>query len=89
MAVADEFRGREVHLTNPLTKLLAIAPANDVTDLPWVSRAIIVGVAGNVALIPMDGTVAVTVPLPAGINPIRASRILLTGTTATGIVAGS
>lgn len=59
--------------------------ASDSADLANVTRALIVGAAGNVKLTDPDGNTD-TFALPAGVIPIRAQRIWSTGTTATGLV---
>jgi hypothetical protein len=59
--------------------------ASDSTDLANVTRALIVGVAGNVKITDPEG-VTDTYALPAGTIPCRATRIWSTGTTATGLV---
>ncbi|TAX57124.1 hypothetical protein ELI01_18780 [Rhizobium leguminosarum] len=59
--------------------------ANDGADLPYNARGLIIGVAGNVKLTDPDGNTD-TFALPAGVHPVRAQRIWLTGTTATGLV---
>ena len=59
--------------------------ASDTVDLPFNTRWLIVGVAGNVKLTDPAGNTD-TFALPAGVIPIRAQRIWLTGTTATGLV---
>jgi hypothetical protein len=59
--------------------------ASDSADLPFNTRALVVGVAGNVKLTDPDGNTD-TFALPAGVIPIRAQRIWSTGTTATGLV---
>jgi hypothetical protein len=51
------------------------------------TRALVVGVAGDVAVVFADGGSAVTVPLTAGIHPISITAIRVTGTTASGFVA--
>jgi hypothetical protein len=62
----------------------AITP-NDSTDLPRPARGILVGVAGNVAIVTEDGS-ALTVPATAGlIIPWRVLRVKATGTTATSL----
>jgi hypothetical protein len=67
----------------------AITPS-DTLDVPGGSiRGFYVGVAGDVAVIMPDGSTGTWPALAAGIaHPIQASRIKLTGTTATGIVGG-
>ncbi|MBB5663245.1 hypothetical protein GGE68_001421 [Rhizobium leguminosarum] len=59
--------------------------ASDSADLANNTRALIVGVAGNVKLTDPEGNTD-TFALPAGVIPIRAQRIWSTGTTATGLV---
>lgn len=63
------------HATNPLTN--------------GNCRAILVGVAGDVAIKDLDGN-SVTLPaLVAGVvHPIHAQQIFVAGTTATGIFVG-
>ena len=74
-------------LDGPLTRVVAITPAD--TDLAFIPRAIIVGVAGDVAVKMVDDpATAVTIKnVPAGIPLwIRPARVLSSGTTATNIV---
>lgn len=59
--------------------------ASDSADLPFNTRALIVGVAGNVQLTDPDGVTG-TYALPAGVIPIRVQRVWSTSTTATGLV---
>jgi hypothetical protein len=67
--------------------VFAITP-NDSVDLAAFIRGIYVGGTGDVALICEDNTAAVTfVGVPTGtILPVRAKRVLSTGTTATNLV---
>ena len=58
---------------------------SDTVDLSNDTRMLIVGGAGDVKLTDDKGDTA-TFTLPAGSYPIRARRIFLTGTTATGLV---
>ena len=68
-----------------LTRFREITPS-DTVDLEFITRAILVEVAGDVAVLGRDDTSAVIVPLLAGWwYPMRVKRILATGTTATGI----
>lgn len=68
--------------------LYAVTP-NDVNVLTPLPRALYVGVAGNVAVVAEDNTASVVfVAVAAGqILPVRAKRVLSTGTTASSIVA--
>lgn len=58
---------------------------SDTVDLPNVTRALIVGVAGNIKLTDAEN-VTDTYALGAGQWSIRAKRIWSTGTTATGLI---
>ena len=64
----------------------AITP-NDGTDLTQVCRAIWVGTGGDVALVsPSGGTATFKNVADGTLLPCRASRVKVTGTTATDIV---
>lgn len=84
----DSFAGRNDSVTMPASSAVAVTP-HDTNELTVYSRGLYVGVSGNVAVIPVNGSSAVTfVGLAAGIiHPIRAKVVLSTGTTATSIVA--
>lgn len=58
---------------------------NDSADLAHVTRAMIVGVAGNIKITDPEGNTD-TFALPAGQLVFRAQRVWSTGTTATGLV---
>jgi hypothetical protein len=58
---------------------------NDNADLPYETRGLIVGVAGNVKVTGADGVVD-TYALPVGQISCRVRRVWATGTTATGLV---
>ena len=66
----------------------AVTP-NDSTNLPGgVTRALLVGADGNVAVVYANGSED-TLFLAAGIvHPISVARVKSTGTTATGVKAG-
>jgi hypothetical protein len=84
MPIKDPFDSLTPGLTSPAIGGFEITPDDDV-DLPTLPRAIVVGEAGTVAVTFGNGT-SVQLPLTAGvIYPIRAQRVLATGTTATGI----
>ena len=65
---------------------LAVTPS-DSTDLTTVSRAIYVGVTGNIAAVLANNDVVTFTAVPVGILPIRCKRINSTNTTATNMVA--
>ena len=70
------------------TSAVAVTP-HDVNELPFPTRGIYVGGAGNLAVKLSHDSAAVTfAAVPAGsVLPIRAVLILATGTSATSIVA--
>lgn len=74
----------------PGTLAAAVAPS-DTVDLPTPAKALYIGGAGNVVLVPLSqvGNAGVTFAnVPAGsILPMRCRCVLATGTTATLIVA--
>jgi hypothetical protein len=71
---------------SPAVKAVAVTPS-DATELRF--KALYVGGAGNVALIPKDGSAAVTFTgVTAGsILPVEGTKVMATNTTATAIVA--
>lgn len=72
-------------LTAPADDIFAITPS-DTADLATIPKSLVVTVAGNLAVRGTGGT-TVTFPVTAGqIVPLRARRVMATGTTAT--VAG-
>jgi hypothetical protein len=85
MAAADTY-GKDITQVGPARNAAAVTPS-DSADLGNVTRALWIGVAGNVA-VTMSGGQNVTFIMPAGgPYPVSVSRVLATGTTATGIVA--
>ena len=72
--------------TAPIRGGAAITP-HDTNDLSETTRAIYVGVSGDVKINTADGDTITFVGLAAGIiHPIRASRVYSTGTDATDIL---
>ena len=84
--MADKFQNQSDNVDLQARKLLAISPDNAV-DLVNLPKALYIGVGGTIAIIAADDTESVTLTVAAGsLLPIRAKRVLVTGTTATGIV---
>jgi hypothetical protein len=82
----DSFRKHTRSLTSPPEYGVAIVPGN--ADLGHVSRALYVGVGGDVAVRMQDGTELMLANVPTGtLIPIRVARVLAAGTSATQIVA--
>jgi hypothetical protein len=80
--------GRAMNALIGAQRLSAVTPhatnelANGVCDALWI------GVAGDVAVIAENDTVAVTITnVPVGVLNVRTKRVLAVGTTATGIIA--
>jgi hypothetical protein len=64
----------------------AAITASDATVIP-VTRAIYVGVTGNIAVRHEDGTLVTYSNVAVGIFPIQVDKVLSTGTTATTMIA--
>jgi hypothetical protein len=84
---ATDLANRSNNVVDPASNAAAVTP-NDSTDLTYTSRAIFVGGAGNIAVTMAGGqSVTFTGIIAGALLPIRVSRILSTGTTATNIMA--
>ena len=66
---------------------VAITPSDTVALTNGVCNAIYVGVAGHIAVVQMNDTVATYSNVPVGIFPVIAKRVNATGTTATTMIA--
>jgi len=83
----DRFEGRASGTESPATHGFAVTPS-DVTSLSEISRAIYVGVQGDLSVLMQSGATIDLVAVPAGtILPLRADRVNATGTTASALVA--
>ena len=86
MPANDQFSTFGAGITSPAENAAAITPSNSV-DLDYVTRAIYVGGAGNLAVVMKGGdTVTFFGAVAGSVIPIRAARVLATGTTATSLV---
>lgn len=84
--MADKYKNYTAGLTSAPIRAAAVVP-NDSTDLPDITRGIVIGGAGDLTVTMLGGD-TVTFTLVAGVtHPMRLSRIHSTGTTATNIVA--
>lgn len=83
----DIFANAANSLTSPAEDCFVIQPS-DQSDLPKVTKAIFVGQGGDVRLIPLRGTTAVTFfNLASGsVLDVRARAVLAAGTTALDMV---
>lgn len=86
MAAARDTFYRTGTKDEPAQHAVAITKS-DSADLAVVSRAIYVGGAGDVKVVTLGGETTTFVGVPAGtVLPVRAKRVLSTGTTATNMV---
>jgi hypothetical protein len=83
----DKFFYHSPGLDSPIENAIAVTPS-DSEDLEQVSRCIFIGAAGDLRVAMKGGGAPITIPVQAGLIPLRVSRIYAAGTTATGIVAG-
>lgn len=82
--MTDPFVSRTPSLSDPTRDIISVTPSDSV-DLPQVGVAFYAETAGTVSLITAAGKTR-TIPVAEFmIVPVGVSRILSTGTTATGI----
>ncbi|MFK3777716.1 hypothetical protein [Agrobacterium sp. NPDC089420] len=73
-------------LESPASHAFEIVP-HDTNPLPSPTRALYVGHGGQLCLTLLSGATVTFQNIPAGsLLPVRASRVFLTRTTATGII---
>lgn len=84
--MSDPFQHQATGLESPAVRLASVTP-NDTIDLIFATRGIAVGAEGFVRMITTGGDTGRIYVVPGAPFPIRASRIMATGTTATDIVA--
>ena len=85
--MSDTYANIAPTLTSPAMDAADVTP-NDATPLQTVSRALYVGGGGDIAVEMLSGATIVFRNVPGGaILPMRARRVLATGTNATELVA--
>ncbi|MEM7523154.1 MAG: hypothetical protein AAF360_05220 [Pseudomonadota bacterium] len=84
--MSDKFAGRSPGLASPAEFASAITPS-DGSDLPTVSRALYVGVAGDIRVATVGGDVITFRNVQAGMLPVRVRRVYATETTAADLIA--
>lgn len=84
--MADIFEDRSSGLESPGYRAAEITP-NDGADLSFTSRALYVGVPGDLRLTLAGGDIVTFRNVAAGFVPLRTARIHASGTTAGDIVA--
>ncbi|RMF41339.1 MAG: hypothetical protein D6754_01240 [Alphaproteobacteria bacterium] len=82
----DNFANQVASLTSPFYHADPVVP-NDGIDLPYVTRSLYVGVAGDIRITTAGGTIVTFRNHPVGYMPGRITRVHATGTTAADIVA--
>ena len=84
--MADEFETHAPSLTSPVSAGAAITPS-DTVDLPQATRVLYVGIPGDVRVQLVGGDEVTLIAAQGGaMYPIRAARVLATGTTAGALV---
>ena len=82
----DPFEGHAPGLSSPVENGLEITPSDEAT-LPYVTRALYSGTGGDITLRLAGGAVLSLVgTTPGAVYPLRVDKVLLSGTTATGLV---
>lgn len=82
--MADAFSNRARGTADPAVSVFSITP-DDATDLPEVTVALNVATPGTVRVTTLEGATGDLTIHPGHAFPIRATRVWLSGTTATGI----
>ena len=83
--MSDAFSGYTRSMNDPAITVFDITP-NDGVDLAQVTIALNVAAPGTVRVTTLDGSTSDLSIHPGHAFPVRARRVWLTGTTATGIV---
>jgi hypothetical protein len=82
----DRFQYSTPSLAGPAAHAFAVTP-NDSTDLSETTRALYVGTAGSVAAVMASGASVTFGSIASGmVLPVRVTRVLATGTTASAIL---
>lgn len=84
--MADNFAENSPGLDSPAEHALVVTP-NDLVDLAFTTRAIVIGAAGSLSVVMVGGETVNFPSVQPGILPLRVVRIRATGTSATGLVA--
>ena len=83
--MSDRFANTQPTLSAPATSGFAITPSDSI-DAPETTRALYVGGSGHLSVRMLSGETVTFTNVSAGcLLPLRVTRVLLTGTTATSI----
>lgn len=85
--MTDRFQTSSPSLAGPASHGFAVTPS-DSTLLSETTRGLYVGTTGNIAGLMLSGASVTFTSVPAGaVLPVRLTKIMATGTTASNIVA--
>lgn len=84
--MTDPFRNERVSRESPALHAAAVTTHNT-NELPVVARALWIGGAGDVSVVPAGQHSPVTIKNVSGVLPVSVKQVRTTGTTATDIVA--
>lgn len=84
--MTDQFASRTPGLESPAANAAEISPS-DTTDLTAGTRALYVGIAGDIRVTMAAGQVVTLLSAGPGVVPLRVRRVHATGTSAAAIVA--
>lgn len=81
----DRFANTQASLSGPASSGFPVTPS-DGSDLPETTRALYVGIGGNLTVRMLSGeTLALSNVSPGSLLPLRVTRVFATGTTAAAI----
>ncbi|MCD7059664.1 spike base protein, RCAP_Rcc01079 family [Pelagibacterium xiamenense] len=84
--MSTTFPGRTASMSGPAGDVFTITP-DDAVDLAQTTRAIYVGVTGDLAVVAASGAQATFAGVPGGtVLPLRVARVLASGTSAGSLV---
>ncbi|WP_117193048.1 spike base protein, RCAP_Rcc01079 family [Rhizobium terrae] len=83
--MSDRFANTQPSLSGPASSGFAIAPSDSI-DLPEATRALFVGIGGNLGVRMLSGETLTLSNVSSGsLLPLRTTRVFATGTTAASI----
>lgn len=84
----DLYKNHAVGMSDPVLSASTITP-DDAADLPTATRAVYIGVAGNLHVTLISGDIVTFQNMNQGWHPLRVARVWAAGTTASGVVGCS
>lgn len=86
MPATPTLANRSAADTAPADDILQVTPA-DGADIAAGSRALVIGTAGALKITTAAGNTVTLTGVPAGVLPVKVTRVWATGTTAANIAA--